>query len=85
MWIPKYRHKVFSEPYREAMKTVIHKIGYDYDIDIVELEIPEDHIHMVVKSEPKISPSQIMQVIKSISARDFQVVPRHQKAIFLGR
>ncbi len=38
---------------------------------MVELEIPEDHIHMVVRSEPKLSPSQIMQEIKSISAREF--------------
>jgi len=40
VWIPKYRHKVFSDPYREVMKTIIRKIGFDYDIDIVELEIP---------------------------------------------
>ena len=73
VWIPKYRHKVFSEPYRETMKTIIHKIGFDYEIDIVELEIPEDHIHMVVRSEPKISPSQIMQVVKSVSARDYVI------------
>ncbi len=50
---------------------MIEKIGYDYDIDIVELEIPEVHIHRVVRDEPKISPSDIMQVIKSISAREF--------------
>ena len=50
---------------------IIHKVGFDYDIDIVELEIPEDHIHMVIRSEPKMSPSQIMQVVKSISAREF--------------
>ena len=71
VWIPKYRHKMFSEPYRSEFKAIIQKIGYDYDIDIVELEIPVDHIHMVVRSEPKISPSKIMQVIKSISAREF--------------
>ena len=43
VWIPKYRRKVFSEPYREAMKTIIQKIGYDYDIDIVELDKKEAH------------------------------------------
>ncbi|PAJ74952.1 IS200/IS605 family transposase [Pseudoalteromonas sp. NBT06-2] len=67
--IPKYRRKVFPESYSEAMKVIIQKIGYD--IDIVELEIPEDYIHMVLRSEPKMSSSQIMQVIKSISAREF--------------
>ena len=85
VWIPKYRHKVFSEPYRETMKTIIHKIGFDYDIDIVELEIPEDHIHMVVRSEPKISPSQIMQVVKSVSAREFfKMFPDIKKRYFWG-
>jgi putative transposase len=47
VWIPKYRHTVFVETYREAMKVIIHKIEYDYDFDIQELETPEDHIHMV--------------------------------------
>jgi REP element-mobilizing transposase RayT len=71
VWIPKYRHKIFVEPYRKAMKTIIHKIGYDYDFDIQELEILEDHIQMVIKGEPKIAPSDVMQVVKSISAREF--------------
>jgi putative transposase len=85
VWIPKYRHKVFSEPYREAMKTIIHKVGFDYDIDIVELEIPEDHIHMVVRSEPKMSPSQIMLVVKSISAREFyELFPDIKRRYFWG-
>jgi len=35
----KYRHKVFVEPYRSMLKDIICKIGYDYNIEIVELEI----------------------------------------------
>jgi len=64
---------------------MIEKIGYDYNIDIVELEIPKDHIHMVVRSEPKVSPSNIMQIIKSISARQFfRVYPEIKKRYFWG-
>ena len=85
VWIPKYRHKVFSEPYRGELKAIIQKIGYDYDIDIVELEVPVDHIHMVVRSEPKISPSKIMQLIKSISAREFfKLRPEIKRKYFWG-
>ena len=40
-------------------------------IYIVELEIPVDYIHMVIRSEPKVSPSKVMQLVKSISAREF--------------
>jgi putative transposase len=46
--ILKYRHRGFVSPYREAIQAIIRKIGYDYDFDIQELEIPEDHIQMVV-------------------------------------
>jgi putative transposase len=85
VWIPKYRHKVFEEPYRSYLKDIIEKIGYDYNIEIVELEIPVDHIHMIVRSVPKIAPSEIMQIIKSISARAFfQKFPEIKKRYFWG-
>ena len=85
VWIPKYRHKVFEEPYRSKLKAIIQKIGYDYNIEIVELEVPVDHIHMVVRSEPKVSPSDIMQVIKSLSAREFfRFHPEIKKKYFWG-
>ena len=85
VWIPKYRHKVFVDPYRSSLKSIIRKIGYDYNIEIVELEIPVDHIHMVVRSEPKVSPSDIMQIIKSISAREFfRLYPDIKKRYFWG-
>ncbi len=85
VWIPKYRNKVFEEPYRTVLKDIISKIGYDYEIDIVELEVPVDHIHMVVKSDPKTSPSDVMQIIKSISAREFfRLHPKIKKKYFWG-
>ena len=67
------------------MKAIIQKIGYDYDIDIVELEIPEDHIHMVIRGIPKQSPSEVMQIIKSITAREFfRIYPEIKKKYFWG-
>jgi len=85
VWIPKYRHKVFEEPYRTVLKDIIRKVGYDYEIDIVELEIPADHIHMVIRSEPKVSPSDVMQVVKSITAREFfRLHPEVKKKYFWG-
>ena len=51
------------------LKGIIEKIGYDYDIDTVELELPEDHIDMVVRGDPKMAPSDVMQIVKSISTR----------------
>jgi len=71
VWIPKYRHKFFEEPYRSELKAIIEKVAYDYDLDIVELEMPVDHIHMVICSEPKTAPSDVMQIIKAYQPESF--------------
>ncbi len=85
VWVPNYRHKVFCEAYRSVLKGIIEKAGYDYNMDIVELVLPEDHIHMVVRGIPKMSPSDVMQVIKSISAREiFRIYPEIKKHYFGG-
>lgn len=85
VWIPKYRHKVFEEPYRSGLKVIIEKIAYDYNIEIVELEIPVDHIHMLIRSVPKTAPADVMQIIKSISAREFfRCYPAIRRKYFWG-
>jgi len=51
----------------------------------VELEVPEDHLHMVVRGEPKMSPSKVMRIVKSISAREFfRRYPEIKKRYFWG-
>ncbi len=82
-WIPKYSHNVFHGPSRATMKAIIQKVGYDYDI--VELEIPEVHIHihMVIRGIPKQSPSDVIQIIKSIIAREFfRIYPEVKEKYF---
>ncbi len=84
VWIPKYRHKIFVEPYRSSLKAIIEKIGYD-NIEVAELEIPIDHLHMIVRGEPKLSPSKVMQIVNSISAREFfRLYPEIKKRYFWG-
>jgi putative transposase len=85
VWIPKYRKKVFKEPYRSMLKEIISKICYDYNFELTEIEIPEDHIHAVIRCAPRVSPSDIMQVIKSISAREFfKMFPEIKRRYFWG-
>lgn len=85
VWIPKYRQKVFVEPCRSHLKAIIQKVAYDYEMEVEEIEIPEDHIHMMLKAEPKMSPSRIMQIIKSITAREFfRMYPEIKRRYFWG-
>ena len=85
VWIPKYRNKVFKDPYREKLKAIIRKIAYDYEMEVFEIEIVIDHIHMLVGARPSKSPSKIIQIIKSVSAREFfNLYPEIKKKYFWG-
>ena len=85
VWIPKYRNAVFKRPYAETLKAIIAKVAYDYEMEVAEIEVVEDHIHMMLMAEPRESPASIMQVIKSISAREFfRIYPQIKKEFFWG-
>ena len=85
VWIPKYRNKVFKTPYREKLKSIIRKASHDYEMEVQEIEVVVDHIHMMISARPSISPSKIMQIIKSISAREFfNLYPEIKKKYFWG-
>ncbi len=85
VWIPKYRKKIFTEPYRSTLKNIIQKAAYDYEMEVAEIEIPVDHIHAMIHASPSFSPSKIMNIIKSISAREFfRTYPEIKRKLFWG-
>jgi putative transposase len=44
-WCPKYRKKIFErEEVRERAKQMVHEICEATDIEILEMEIMEDHV-----------------------------------------
>ena len=45
----------------------MYDISKKYDFDIKEMEVDKDHIHMMISSVPKISPLQIVRVLKQQS------------------
>src|SRR5665647_852547 len=54
IFVCKYRKKIL-EPIKEELKEVIHSIENDSDFEVLEMETDKDHIHLLIKSEPKIS------------------------------
>ena len=62
----KYRKKLLIK-YGEDVKQIMYDISKRYDFDIKEMEVDKDHIHMMISSVPKISPLQIVRVLKQQS------------------
>jgi putative transposase len=85
VWTPKYRCKAFSEPYATTLKQILIKTAYDYDLEILEIEVPKDHVHMLVSIPPYISVSECIRTLKSVSARElFRRHPEFEQEYFWG-
>ena len=66
IFVCKYRKKLLIK-YGEDVKQIMYDISKRYDFDIKEMEVDKDHIHMMISSAPKISPLQIVRVLKQQS------------------
>ena len=66
IFVCKYMKKLLIK-YGEDIKQIMYDISKRYDFDIKEMEVDKDHIHMMISSVPKISPLQIVRVLKQQS------------------
>ena len=66
IFVCKYRKKLLIN-YGEDVKQIMYDISKRYDFDIKEMEVDKDHIHMMISSVPKISPLQIVRMLKQQS------------------
>jgi putative transposase len=86
VWIPKYRKGILTKEVAEYAKLVFQRIAEEYDMIIDAMEIVEDHVHIFLEAPPGLSPSRIVQILKSISARElFRRFPRLRKELWGGR
>jgi putative transposase len=86
VWCPKYRKDIFeSEEVRERAGQLIREICGEYGFEIEEMEVGEDHMHILISFPPKYSIGEVVRIIKSISARElFRVFPRLKKKLWSG-
>jgi putative transposase len=85
VWIPKYRKEILGGEIREYLKEVFEQIAQEYEFEIDTIEIMEDHVHIFVGAPPRYSPAKLVQIMKSISAREvFRKFPKLRKQLWAG-
>ena len=81
----KYRKMVFTEEVTEKLKEICFEIALRYEIDFVEIGADGNHVHFLVQSVPKYSPTKIVRTIKSITAKEiFKQLPKVKKQLWGG-
>jgi putative transposase len=85
VWVPKYRKNIFNDDMRGYVKGVFQRIAEEYEFNIDTMEVMEDHVHIFVEAPPRYAPSRVVQVMKSISAREvFKKYPEVRKQLWAG-
>ena len=81
----KYRRVIFTEAVDVSLKEVCLEISKRYEIVFLEIGTDKDHVHFLVQSVPVMSPSRIIQIIKSITGREvFKRHPEVKKKLWGG-
>ena len=81
----KYRRIVFSEDVDQVLKAVCLDIAQRYELVFLEIGTDRDHVHFLVQSVPSYSPTKIVQISKSLTAREvFARVPEVKKKLWGG-
>lgn len=71
VWTPKYRREMIrGEAVRSKIREVLREIEQRYDIEIKKVGIALDHLHLFLGAAPRYSPSEIANIIKSITAKE---------------
>jgi len=71
--------------YRQSLVSILREIGRRYWFEIEEVGTNGDHVHVFVGAAGRWAPSRIMQVLKSLSAREmFRAHPEIRKTLWGG-
>jgi putative transposase len=85
VWIPKYRKGILGGEVKQYVKKVFQRIADEYEFSIDTVEVMEDHVHVFIEIPPRYSPAQVVQILKSISAREvFKKFPKLRKQLWAG-
>ena len=85
VWIPKYRKHILDKEISDYIKDMFEKIAEEYEFRIDTMEVMEDHVHVFVEVPPRYSPARVVQVMKSISAREvFKKYPDLREQLWAG-
>ena len=81
----KYRRVVFDKAVDVTLKEVCLEIEKRYEVHFLEIGTDKDHVHFLIQSVPMKSPTQIIKMLKSITAREiFRIHPEVKAQLWGG-
>ena len=70
VWRVKYGREVLYGEREKYLTSVFQRIAQNYDYSLEAVGADIDHVHLFIGAHPAIAPAKLIQVLKSISARE---------------
>lgn len=80
VWCPKYRRPVLTEPVANRLKIILQEIINEYYSELIEMEIMDDHVHILLECDPQFGIHKLMKRLKGISSRKLRAEFPHLKS-----
>ena len=85
VWVPKYRLRILKGVVKDLVDNDIRKLCAWKQCEVGELNVQEDHVHLVVSVPPKVSISNLMGMLKGkIAIKIFKSYPDLKKRPYWG-
>ena len=85
VWTPKYRYRVLEGRIKELLIEDLQMLCDWKNVEVIELSIQADHIHIIVSVPPKVSISSLMGMLKGKTAiKIFKSYPALKKKPYWG-
>ena len=85
VFVVKYRKDIISDEIRDYLKIIFNGIEQRYYFKFHAVGTDGDHLHILVETRPRYSPSQIMKVCKSITTKEvFKKFPEVKEELWGG-
>ena len=69
VWCPKYRRKVLVDGVDSRLEELIIQICQEIQVDIIEMEIMPDHLHLLIEVDPQFGIHKAIKRIKGKTSR----------------
>ena len=81
----KYRRSVLYEVVEQSLVEVCKNIESRYELAFIEIGADENHVHFLIQSVPMMSVKEIVQTVKSITAKElFRLHPEVKSQLWGG-
>jgi putative transposase len=85
VWVPKYRFRILKDAVKDLVDKDIRLLCEWKGCEVEELNVREDHIHLLVSIPPKVSVSELMGTLKGkLAIKLFKSYPVLKKKPYWG-